>query len=335
MKAVFMVTEAMKSGASEVNACKVLGISVRSIQRWQRTGCEEDQRRGPKSRPKNALSEEERGNVLKTLNSPPYRNMSPNQIVPLLADDNTYLSSESTMYRILRSESQLTHRLKSKPPEKRLQPSHDAKGPNQVWSWDITYLKTNIRGLYLYLYLAMDIWSRKIVGWAVHTEETMELGAGFVEETCRRMNVNPEGIVWHSDNGSPMKGSTMIAKLYELGLVPSFSRPRVSNDNPFSESLFRTLKYCPAFPTNPFAKVQDARLWAEKFVRYYNQHHLHSGIKFVTPDDRHFGKENAILDNRHLVYELARVRHPERWSINTRNWSSVRDVFLNSKKKAS
>jgi len=334
LETINVIDEAMENGARQEKACEVMGIPARTVQRWrsQKEECE-DKRHGPNQKPKNALSEGERKQVLEVVNLPEYRNLSPNQIVPKLADQNKYYCSESTMYRILRSEGQMTHRQTSKPPTKRHRSSHVATGPNQVYSWDITYLKTNIRGIFFYLYMAIDIWSRKIVGFKVHAEESMELGAEFVEHTCKQMNVNPEGIVWHSDNGGPMKGSTMFAKLQQLGLIPSFSRPSVSDDNPFSEALFRTLKYRPDFPTKPFAGLQEARDWVDKFANWYNNIHMHSGIKFVTPNDRHYGREKSILKNRKRVYELVRAKHPERWTTHIRNWEPVNEVYLNPEKK--
>lgn len=328
-----LVTEGVEAGASEPRVCREVGLSVRTLQRWRKELTGDDRRKGPKQRPPNALSDAERATILATMNSVEYRDMSPNQIVPALADTGRYLCSESTMYRILRAENQLAHRRTSKPPERRVAPCHQATGPNQIWSWDITYLKTNIRGLFFYLYMAVDIWSRKIVGWEVHTEEKMELSAAFVDNTCHTMGIDPNGIILHADNGSPMKGSTMIAKLYELGMIPSFSRPRVSNDNPFSESLFRTLKYCPVFPMKPFANIEAAREWVESFVHYYNTVHRHSGIKFVTPDERHEGREHAILAHRNKVYETARQNHPNRWPNLTRDWCPIKEVFLNHVEK--
>jgi transposase InsO family protein len=330
-----LIDEAKAAGVRELQACRAIGLTARTVQRWRTPGQGgEDQRRGPRQRPKHALSDAERKVVLQTVNSPAHRNLSPNQIVPKLADAGTYLCSEATMYRILHAEGQMTHRQASTPAQKRPRSSHEATGPNTVYSWDITYLKTNIRGIFFYLYMAIDIWSRKIVGFEVHDQESMELGATFVDETCRQMQVNPEGIVWHADNGGPMKGSTMLAKLEQLGLVPSFSRPSVSDDNPFSEALFRTLKYRPDYPDRPFQNLAEARRWVAQFVLWYNTVHQHSGIRFVTPDDRHYGREKDILKKRRTVYELARKQKPERWVNNqTRNWEPIAVVFLNPEKK--
>jgi transposase InsO family protein len=335
LAALALIDEAKASGAREGAACRVMGLSARTVERWRVQGeTGEDRRCGPLQRPKNALSDAERARVVDTANLPAYRNLSPNQIVPKLADAGEYVCSESTMYRILRAEDQMTHRQPSAPAQKRPRSHHVATEPNEVYSWDITYLKTTIRGLYFYLYMAIDIWSRKIIGWEVHAEESMELGASFVDETCRQMHVDPKGIVWHSDNGGPMKGSTMLAKLQQLGLIPSFSRPSVSDDNPFSEALFRTLKYRPDFPTKPFQNLQEARAWVAQFVRWYNSDHLHSGIRFITPNDRHEGRENEILKLRRAVYERARQQNPERWiNHKSRNWEPVVTVFLNPEKR--
>ena len=183
--------------------------------------------------------------------------------------------------------------------------------------------------MFFYLYMIVDVWSRKVVGWAVHEVESASLAAALFEETCVLMKLDPTGLVLHADNGGPMKGSTMVATLERLGVLPSFSRPHVSNDNPFSEGLFRTLKYRPNYPTKPFANVVVARAWVLGFVGWYNGVHLHSGIRFVTPNDRHAGKEKAILERRHRVYVQARESNKARWSGPARNWTPVEVVYLN------
>jgi putative transposase len=188
--------------------------------------------------------------------------------------------------------------------------------------------------MFFYLYMFVDVRSRKIVAATVFEEESMELGARLFTRTCFVHGVDPEGIVLHADNGGPMKGSTMKATLERLGVIPSFSRPEMSDDNPYSESLFRTMKYRPEYPSGAFDTIEQARAWVEDFVRWYNTRHLHSAIRFVTPDDRHYGREEAILANRKEVYENARRRHPSRWSGRTRNWDPVRLVWLNPDDKA-
>lgn len=324
-----LVDEAEEAGARPTVACEQMGLSLRCIQRWRVPGCDDDRRVGPTKQPANALSLQERTEVLATANSVEYCELTPNQIVPRLADAGRYLASESTMYRILRSAEQLAHRGRAKAPVRRAVTEHVATAPNQVWSWDITYLMTSIKGRFYYLYLVEDVWSRKIVGWAVHDEESMERSAEMIREACARTKVDMTGLVLHSDNGGPMKGSTMLATLQRLRVVPSFSRPSVSNDNPFSEALFRTLKYRPEFPKKPFASLAEARAWVEDFVRWYNEEHRHSGIRYVTPAERHDGLDVAILAQRVLVYEKARRERPDRWSRGTRNWTPIGDVYLN------
>jgi transposase InsO family protein len=189
-----------------------------------------------------------------------------------------------------------------------------------------------VRGLFYYLYLIMDVWSRKIVGWNVQGVESAELAAELFRATCRAMAIDPNGIVLHADNGGPMKGSTMVTTLERLGVLASYSRPGVSDDNPFSESLFRTMKYRPEYPDGPFADVDAARRWVEGFVRWYNTEHLHRAIRFVTPEDRHRGRDRAILARRRTVYATARAAHPERWTRGTRNGDQVVEVRLNPPK---
>ena len=329
-----LIDEAVDSGARLNQACDMLGLSARAIQRWREQGEQGfDRRLGPKTAPRNKLSLAERKAVLDAANRPEYRDLSPKQIVPLLADEGVYLASESTLYRILREEDALHHREPSRPRSVSRPREHIATGPCEVFSWDITYLRSAVRGAFYYLYLVEDIFSRKIVGWAVHEEESMDLAARLIDDTAISLGRDPRGLVLHSDNGGPMKGSTMLATLQRLGIVPSFSRPHVSDDNPYSESLFRTLKYRPEFPRDPFASMEAARQWVEDFVAWYNTEHLHSAISFVKPEDRHTGRDIDILAARQRVYEAARNRNPERWARDTRNWERVAVVKLNPERE--
>lgn len=323
-----LVDTALAQGVRLEAVCARLGVSPRTVQRWRTPALEEDRRSGPRTSPKNRLTEAERKRVLALAKSAEFRDLSPKQMVPLLADRGIYVASESTVYRLLRADGLLAHRGKARPRTPRPKPSHVASRPNQVWTWDITYLRGPIRGSFLYLYLVVDVYSRRVMGWDVAGEESMELASVLIRRAWMDAGC-PQGLVLHSDNGGPMKGSTMLATLQSLGVVPSFSRPRVSDDNAFSEALFRTLKYRPSFPDRPFTGIDDARAWVERFVRWYNAEHLHSGIRFVTPDARHFGDERQILADRHKVYRRARQRRPERWSRQTRNWSPTGPVFLN------
>jgi len=218
---------------------------------------------------------------------------------------------------------------KSKPPT-----THIAKAPNQVWSWDISYLPSTTKGLFHYLYLVEDIYSRKIVGWEVHESESGERAAELMQRTVLSEHCFREPLVLHSDNGSPMKSFTLQSKLADLGITPSHSRPRVSNDNAFSESLFRTIKYCPQWPSQGFVTLEGARKWVMHFVRWYNNEHRHSAIRFVTPAQRHRCEDKAILNKRDEVYALAKAKHPERWSGKTRNWEPINGVTLNPEKEA-
>jgi putative transposase len=329
-----LITQAQISGARQKKACEVIGISTKTIQRWESSTCAEDGRLVAKHSPKNKLSEMEYQRVLKVANSAEYGHLPPSQIVPKLADKGVYIASESTVYRILNKEKQLKHRNKSKVVNKRHKPrALIAKGPNEVYTWDITYLPTQIKGVFLYLYLVLDIFSRKIVGWQVHSEELSALAADMMKDICHREKVEANQVVLHSDNGSPMKGATMLATLQELGVVPSFSRPSVSNDNPYSESVFRTLKYRPEYPEKPFLDIDAGRRWVKGFVQWYNHEHQHSSIKFVTPAQRHNGEDIAILLNRKRVYVAAKAQHPIRWTGDVKNWDYINEVHLNPEKE--
>lgn len=322
-----LVDEAVAAGARRWRACEVLGLTVRTLERW---GEAEDGRHGPNTVPANKLSDTERKKVVAIATSAEFRDQSPSQIVPRLADRGEYVASESTFYRVLRDEDMQHHRSRSRPPVSRPH-EHVADGPWQVGSWDITYLRSLVRGQFFYLYLVEDVWSRKILGWQVHDVECNELAAALVERIKAEAGpgVDLRGWVLHSDNGGPMKGATMLATLQRLGVVPSFSRPSVSDDNPYIESLFRTLKYCPEYPSSGFASVEHARLWVSKFVTWYNTDHQHSGIGFVAPADRHAGDDLAILAGRRDTYARARDRHPERWARHTREWKRPDTVTLN------
>jgi transposase InsO family protein len=283
--------------------------------------------------PRHALSEKEKEMIIEVSASEKYRDSSPWEIVAKMADSGVYIASESSFYRVLGQNKLLSHRGKSQP-KRHAQPKHlIAIKPNQVWSWDITYLKSPVKGSYYYLYLIEDIFSRMIVGWRIEEVESARHAAKLIELSCSRQGVKSGQISLHSDNGSPMKGSTMLAKLQSLGVMPSFSRPQVSNDNPYSESLFKTLKYRPSYPGGSFASLDEANEWVRRFVQWYNEEHLHSGIKFVTPASRHRCEDGEILKKRASVYELAKKQHPTRWSKSTRNWSMITKVHLNKTKK--
>ena len=326
-----LLAEAMAAGARQAAACAVLGLRPRTVQRWQASGAARgDQRPLRQYEPPHKLTAVERAKILAVVNSPEFGHLPPSQIVPRLADQGCYLASESTFYRVLKAENQVTHRRRERPAQPRSKPKAIcATAPNQVYSWDITYLPAAIRGQFFYLYLFLDIFSRKIVGWQVYEEESRVLASGIVRDICQREGVPRHHLFLHSDNGGPMKGATMLATLQSLGVMPAFSRPAVSNDNPYSESLFKTLKYRPNYPLKPFTDVAAARQWAAGLVEWYNHEHRHSAIRFVTPTQRHAGLDGALLEQRKTVYEAARLRHPQRWRGPTRNWQRIQAVHLN------
>jgi putative transposase len=325
-----VIEEAVCSGARLSEACKLAGVTPRTLQRWRAQGAEggEDRRRGPNKAPRNKLSDAEREHILEVVNSEPYRDLSPKQIVPRLADQGQYIGSESTIYRVLEEAGQKSHREPIKPRAFHKPQERTATGPCQILCWDITYLPAAVRGQFYYLYLFLDIWSRKIVGWGVHDEQCGRFAAELLEATCDSLGVCADGIVLHSDNGKPMKGSSMLSTMQLLGIVPSFSRPHVSDDNPYVESLFRTLKYRPGYAGQRFGSLEEALAWVARFVRWYNHEHMHSAIGFVTPHDRHAGRDVTILAARRCVYAKAHTQHPERWTGDVRAWKRPAKVRL-------
>ena len=333
--AMKLIDEAVAADARQHKACEVLGVTCRTLRRWRASQSLADGRKGALRTCPHALSEEEKEQIVSVCNSTEYKSLPPSQIVPRLADDGVYLASESSFYRVLREHTQDNRRGRAEAPRVVAKPkAWSATAPNQVWSWDITYLPTAVRGRFHRLYLAMDIYSRKIVGWEVHDEELAVHAAQLIDKACLRYQVARDQLVLHADNGGPMKGATMLATLQKLGVVPSFSRPSVSNDNPYSESIFKTLKYIPTYPAQPFASLDEARLWVQRFVTWYNTEHRHSGIQFVTPQQRHEGKDHAILESRTAVYEAAKLAMPERWRNRAvRNWKPVGTVWLNPDKQ--
>ena len=330
------VDEASAAGARIRKACDILDISPRSLQRWRHSGeIVADGRTRRQFVPANKLSEIERKQLRQLANSAQFTNLPPTQIVPILAEQGRYIASESTFYRVLRDNQLLQHRQASRPASVINQPKAlMADSPNQLYSWDITYLPQAIKGMFFYLYLFMDIFSRKIVGWQVYEQESSEWASEIMQDIVQREAIEPDQVTLHSDNGGPMKGATMLATLQMLGVVPSFSRPSVSNDNPYSESLFKTMKYCPEYPARAFVDLDQARQWVASFVTWYNHEHRHSGINFVTPAQRHRGIDKEILIRRKQVYEQAKARHPERWSGQIRNWEPISTVYLNPEKSS-
>lgn len=337
------IDQAHREGARLRPACLVAGIDVRTLQRWCSTGLalQEDQRKHcHRATPAHALTHEERQEILRVANEPRFADMPPSRIVPMLADEGRYIASESSFARVLRAHGQNQRRGRAQLPQTRKPPStHIATAPKQVWCWDMTYLRSHVTGQWFYLFVIMDLYSRKIVGWEVHASDGADHAVRLVQRTALA-----EGIahlpahrrpVLHGDNGSAFKATTVLAMLHWLGIKPSYSRPRVSDDNAFVESLFRTAKYRPEYPAHGFCDLASARQWAAEFVHWYNHEHRHSGIQFVTPHQRHTGKDKAILAHRHQVYGQAKQNRPARWSRHTRNWQPIEAVALNPERAES
>ena len=323
------------AGARLQPACEVAGIDVRTLQRWKaRQGLVlgDGRPQAVRPMPSHALSPEERAALLAVANEPRFASVPPARIVPVLADEGVYLGSESSMARVLKAHGQNTRRGRAKAPKAARPPTtHIATAPGQVWCWDMTYLPANIMGRWFHMYLILDLYSRMIVGVEVHDSDDADHAVHLVRRTALAegiagMDTKP---VLHGDNGSTLKATTVLAMLNWLGVKPSYSRPRVSDDNAYAESLFRTAKYRPEFPAKGFASLDEARAWAAEFVRWYNVDHRHSGIRYVSPQQRHAGQDKAILAARHDLYIHARQRNPARWSRSTRDWSYISAVTLN------
>jgi putative transposase len=338
-RTVQLIEQAQREGARLSSACKVSGIDARTVQRWKRTGVQHgDQRPGAlRPVPSHALTLQERVRILDVVNEARFAEMPPARIVPMLADEGTYIASESSFCRVLRAEGQLRHRGRSKSPQRRPPSTHVASGPGQVWCWDVTFLTSSVvTGQWFYLYLILDIYSRKIVGFEVHDSDSSDHAVDLLRRTALAEGIHAalRKPVLHGDNGATVKATTVLAMLHWLGITASHSRPRVSDDNAFVESLFRTAKYRPQFPAAGFANLEAARRWASEFVNWYNHEHRHSGIRFVTPAQRHAGHDREILASRHALYLEARAANPRRWTAHTRNWQPIAAVTLNPERES-
>ncbi len=332
---VEVIAAATASGARLFKACEKVGIASSTYRRWQDQGtvCEDQRPMVTRSEPLNKLDEEEREKVRAVFHEPEFASLPPSQVVPALADKGVYMASESTCYRILRESGEQHERGRAERRNRRAKPIEVVTtGPNQAWCWDVTYLKGPVRGLFFYLYMIMDVFSRKIVGWEVHDRECGELASMLVRRAVMLEGCLRRPDLLHADNGSPQRSATLRATLEQLGISASYSRPRVSNDNAYSEALFRTTKYRPDYPFNGFETLEESRNWVLGFVRWYNEEHRHSAIKFVTPLERHTGNDVEILQQREVVYAEAKAQHPARWSGDTRDWSRPESVVLNPDK---
>lgn len=299
-------------------ACRAFGLSPRTY-RWRKQKAQE--RVPPRSRgllhgprrPHPAkLSSRERQRVLDVLCDDEFTDMVPAQVFWALLDRGVYLCSERQMYRILVEQKLSQERRRGHRRHLHEPPRVHATGPNQCWSWDITYLPLIGSTKFVYLYTILDIFSRKIVGWTVDVKEAEATGSRLIRATCRRNNITPAQLVIHSDRGAPMTAAAMVDTLEKLGVSQSLSRPRTSNDNARSEANFKTMKYRHDYPER-FDGVSDARAWVEQFVHWYNYEHYHSGIAGLHPADLHAGRHQPVLTARQAVLDAVYQEHPERF----------------------
>ena len=268
--------------------------------------------RRPRPSPPRALRGEERQEVLDVLNSKPFADKPPAEVFATLLGEQTYLCSVRTMYRVLASAKQVRERRNQLRHPAYKKPELLATGPNQVWSWDITKLKAADKWSYYYLFVLLDIFSRHVVGWLLAHHENGELAKQLITESYQKQGVEPGQITVHADRGAPCTARTVKQMMVDLGIDSSHSRPRVCNDNPFSESHFKTMKYQPEYPDR-FGSYQDAHGFCRKFFAWYNWEHHHSGIAMLTPGQVHYGHADAVLAERQSVLDTAYAAHTERF----------------------
>ena len=291
--------------------CRVLGETSSTYYRSIKPPQEKVAAKGKRTPPPRALGEEERNAVLEIMNSDRFCDMAPGEIYATLLDEGIYYCSERTMYRILDAARE-NHLRRQSTPRKYAKPELLATGPNQLWSWDITKLKSARKWTYYYLYQIIDVYSRYTVGWMVSYRESAELAEALIAETCRKQGIARDQLTIHADRGSSMRSKTVAELLADLGVSKTHSRPHVSNDNPYSEAAFKTLKYRPAFPDR-FVSIEEARAFCREFFDWYNNEHRHSGIAMLTPESVHYGTYKQILEERHRLLEQAYRDHPERF----------------------
>jgi len=313
------------SGVSERSTCAFLDITPRTIQNWRKLGLK-DRRKGSERHIPDKLTEAEEQAFYDVANTPRFQGKTPEQIYAILAQEGIYYGSVSTLYRILRKRKALEHRRESKKPRvSRPAEKYLVTAPNQVFSWDITWLKTDVQGLFKYAYTVIDLFDRSIVGWAIEDTESDEHSARLFRRIARDVGVLPE--IVHGDNGHPMRGITLAAFLDKLQVSRSYSRPRCSNDNAFIEAYHKTLKYSVGYPKH-FNSLESARAWYAEFVNWYNTEHLHSGLDYVTPHQMRFGEAEAIYAARNETINRAREKNPSRWKQeNTREYKYIPVTF--------
>jgi putative transposase len=292
-------------------ACEALGIARASYYRWSMAATSEPPRPEPYV-PSWTLSSEQRQEVLDVLHTDRFIDRSPWAVYAALLDEGTYLCSVRTMYRILKEQGEVRERRNQLCHPVYPKPELLATGPNQLWSWDITKLKGPVKWTYYYLYVILDIFSRYAVGWMLASRECNTLAQKLIEQSCQKQSIGPNQLVIHSDRGPSMSSKPVALLLADLGVTKSHSRPHVSNDNPFSEAQFKTLKYRPEFPER-FGSLEDARSFCQRFFSWYNTEHYHSGIGYLIPEQVQFGLSKQIVKEREAVLKKAYQRYPDRF----------------------
>ncbi len=324
--AVDLIIEANKFGARIRKACEALEISVSTFERW-RKGDYTDSRKGAKKVVARKLTGKEKQQIIDISCSKRYKDDNPYKIHASLLNNGIYIASISSYYRVLRANSLVHHRGNTRPGTNHNKPPElVATGPNQVWTWDITWLPSYTRGIFYYSYTIIDIWDRSIVKWAIHDRESDELTQELFQSAFED-NGYPNVFV-HSDNGNPMKGVSLLALFYKLEICNSYSRPRISDDNPFIESWFKTMKYDVSYP-GKFESIIQAREWFASFVHNYNTAHSHSGLNYMTPFQVRNGEYLSIVKTRNKTMLEAQKQNPIRWSGKAKQLPENHVVYLN------
>ena len=293
-------------------ACAALAVPRSSLYRQRQPVAAPVEPAPPRPLPARTLSESEKTQVRDLLNSERFQDQPPREVYTTLLDEGQYLCSWRTMYRILDAYAEIREPRNQLRHPAYQRPELLATGPKQLWSWDITKLRGPVKGQFYYLYVILDVFSRYIPGWLIAERESAELAEELITETCRKQDIAAAQLTIHADHGSPMIAKPVAQLLADLGVQKSHSRPHVSNDNPYSEAQFRTLKYCPTYPER-FGSVADARQWGQDFFTWYNDEHHHTGLALLTPADVHHGRAAALLAERQAVLQRAFEAHPERF----------------------
>jgi len=303
----------LSSDVGRKPACEAVNVPRATFYRYLHRLDSPETDHGLRTVPPLTLSLAERQNIINILHTERFQDRTPYEVFATLLDEGQYHCSIRTMYRILKSEhGDVKERRKGHRRTQYKKPELLATAPNQVWSWDITKLKGPAKWTYFYLYVIMDIFSRHVVGWMVAHREQKSLAKRLIEETCLKQNIGPGQLTIHADRGSSMKSKVVAQLMADLGVTKTHSRPHVSNDNPYSESQFKTLKYCPAFPDR-FGCIQDARSFCQDFFTWYNKDHRHSGIGLMTPESIHYGFAEHLNENRSVVLRAAFRKNPQRF----------------------